>query len=70
MFEELAGQDITLEIDAGDGVLWTVNGLDIPEDTRLRDLDLDVDLGDSGIPATVLNAVTGEIGTVPAIPGP
>lgn len=64
VFEELAGQDITLEIDAGDGVLWTVNGLDIPEDTRLRDLDLDVDLGDSGIPATVLNAVTGEIGTV------
>ena len=64
VFEELAGQDITLEIDTGDGVLWTVNGLDIPEDTRLHDLDLDVDLGDSGIPATVLNAVTGEIGTV------
>ena len=64
VFEELAGQDITLEIGAGDGVLWTVNGLDIPEDTRLHDLDLDVDLGDSGIPATVLNAVTGEIGTV------
>ena len=64
VFEELAGQDITLEIGAGDGVLWTVNGLDIPEDTRLHDLDLDVDLGDSGIPATVLNAVTGEISTV------
>ena len=64
VFEELAGQDITLEIDAGDGVLWTVNGLDIPEDTRLHDLDLDVNLGDSGIPATVLNAVTGEISTV------
>lgn len=64
VFEELAGRDITLEIDAGDGVLWTVNGLDIPEDTRLHDLDLDVDLGDSDIPATVLNAVTGEIGTV------
>ena len=64
VFEELAGQDITLEIDAGDGVLWTVNGLDIPEDTRLHDLDLDVDLGDSDIPATVLNAVTGEISTV------
>ena len=64
VFEELAGQDITLEIDAGDGVLWTVNGLDIPEDTRLHDLDLNVDLGNSDIPATVLNAVTGEIGTV------
>lgn len=64
VFEELAGQDITLEIDTGDGVLWTVNGLDIPEDTRLHDLDLDVDLGDSDIPATVLNAVTGEISTV------
>ena len=54
VFEELAGQDITLEIDAGDGVLWTVNGLDIPEDTRLHDLDLDVDLGDSDIPVRVL----------------
>lgn len=64
VFEALAGQNITLEIDAGDGVLWTVNGLDIPEDTRLHDLDLDVDLGDSDIPATVLNAVTGEISTV------
>ena len=64
VFEELAGQDITLEIDAGDGVLWTVNGLDIPEDIRLHDLDLDVDLGDSDIPVRVLNAVTGEISTV------
>ena len=64
VFEELAGQDITLEIDAGDGVLWTVNGLDIPEDTRLHDLDLDVDLGDSDIPVRVINAVTGEISTV------
>ena len=64
VFEELAGQDITLEIDAGDGVLWTVNGLDIPEDARLRGLDLDAELGDGDIPARVLNAVTGEIGTV------
>ena len=64
VFESLAGQNITLEIDAGDGVLWTVNGLDIPEDTRLHDLDLDVDLGDSDIPAAVLNAVTGETGAV------
>ncbi len=64
VFEELAGQDITLEIDAGDGVLWSVNGLDIPENTRLHDLDLDVDLGNSEIPATVLNAITGEIGAV------
>ena len=64
VFEELAGRDVTLEISLPGGVLWTVNGLDIPEDTRLHDLDLDVDLGDSDIPATVLNAVTGEIGAV------
>ena len=64
VFESLAGQNITLEIDAGDGVLWTVNGLDIPEDTRLHDLDLDVDLGDSDIPARVINAVTGTVDTV------
>ena len=64
VFESLAGQNITLEIDAGDGVLWTVNGLDIPEDTRLHDLDLDVDLGDSDIPARVINAVTGTVDTI------
>ena len=64
VFEALAGQNITLEIDAGDGVLWTVNGLDIPEDTRLHDLDLDVDLGDSDIPARVINAVTGTVDTI------
>ena len=64
VFEALAGQDITLEIDAGDGVLWTVNGLDIPEDTRLHDLNLDVNLGDSDIPARVINAVTGTVDTI------
>ena len=64
VFEELAGRDVTLEISLSNGVTWTVNGQDIPEDTRLHDLDLDVDLGDSDIPATVLNAVTGEIDTV------
>ena len=64
VFESLAGQNITLEIDAGDGVLWTVNGLDIPEDTRLHDLNLDVDLGDSDIPARVINTVTGTVDTV------
>ena len=64
IFEEIAGKDITVELDMGGGVLWTFNGLDIPEDTRLHDLDLGVDLGNSGIPATVINAITGEIDTV------
>ena len=64
VFEELAGQDITLEISLPGGVSWTVNGQDIPENADLTALDLDVDLGDSDIPVRVLNAVTGEISTV------
>ena len=64
VFETLAGQDITLEISLENGVIWTVNGTDIPADADLSDLDLSVDLDTDGIPANVVNAITGEIGTV------
>ena len=64
VFETLAGQDITLEISLENGVIWTVNGTDIPADADLSDLDLGVALNTDGIPANVVNAITGEIGTV------
>ncbi len=39
VFEELAGRDVTLEISLSNGVTWSVNGQDIPENADLTDLD-------------------------------
>ena len=64
IFETLAGKDVTIEFDLGDGVTWEVKGTDIPEGTTFRDLDLGVSMNTSGIPVNVINAITGEVGTV------
>ena len=64
MFEEVAGKDVTVELDLGGGITWTVNGQDVPTETSLSDLDLGVDLGTNGISADVINTVTGAYGTV------
>lgn len=60
IFEDVAGKDVDLVFDRGDGLSWSVNGQDIPEGTNLTDLDLGVDLGTDGIPVDVINAITGE----------
>lgn len=64
VFEELAGRDVTLEITVPGGVTWTVNGQDIPENAKLSDLDLGVSMNTSTIPVSVVNAITGEVGTI------
>ena len=64
VFEELAGRDVTLEISLPGGVTWTVNGEDIPKTADLTDLDMGVSLNTSTIPVDLINAITGEIGTV------
>ena len=64
VFETLAGKDVTLVVDLGDGVSWTVNGSDIPEDADFTDIDLNVTMNSDGIPVDVVNAITGEVGTV------
>ena len=64
VFEELAGRDVTLEISLPGGVTWTVNGEDIPKTSDLTDLDMGVSLNTSTIPVDLINAITGEIGTV------
>ena len=63
IFEEVAGKDVTVEIDMGD-VTWTVNGQDVPTGTDFTDLDLGVDMDTSGISVDVINTVTGELGSV------
>ena len=64
VFETLAGQDITLVIDLGDGLSWTVNGTDIPEDADFVDIDMGVTMDSDGIPVDLINAITGEHGSV------
>ena len=64
IFEEVAGKDVTIEFDMGDGVKWTVNGTDIPADADLSNLDLGVSMNTDGIPVDVINAITGEATSV------
>ena len=64
VFEELAGQDITLVVKLSGGVSWTVNGRDIPENVNLTDIDMGVSMNTSSIPVDLINMVTGEMGTV------
>ena len=63
IFESLAGKDVDVTFDLGD-IQWSVNGADIPTDTDFTDLDLGVNLDTHGIPVDVVNAITGEVGTV------
>ncbi len=64
VFETLAGKDVTLVVDLGDGVSWTVNGTDIPEDADFTDIDMGVTMNSDGIPVDIINAITGEHGSV------
>ena len=64
VFETLAGRDVTLVVDLGDGVSWTVNGSDVPEDADFTDIDMGVTMNSDGIPVEVVNAITGERSSV------
>ncbi len=64
VFETLAGKDVTLVVDLGDGVSWTVKGSDVPEDADFTDIDLGVTMNSDGIPVEVVNAITGERSSV------
>ena len=64
VFETLAGKDVILVVDLGDGVSWTVNGSDIPEDADFTDIDMGVTMNSDGIPVDIINAITGERGSI------
>lgn len=64
VFETLAGKDVTLVIDLGDDVSWTVNGSDVPEDADFTDIDMGVTMNSDGIPVDIINAITGERGSI------
>ncbi len=63
VLEALAGHDVTLVLEMGDGVAWEIYGGDVPEGTSLSDVDMGVELGTSGIPVDVVDLVTGEAGS-------
>lgn len=64
VLDELAGRDVTLALDMGDGLFWEICGGDVPADAEYDDVDLGVALGGDSIPADVANLVTGESGSV------
>ena len=59
---EIAGKDVTVELDMGGGMVWSFNGLDVP--TGGVRLDLGVKTGTKTIPAKVIHALTGETTTI------
>ena len=64
VFEELLGKDITLKISLTNGVIWIVNGLDIPKNNKLSDIDMGVTMDVSNIPVSVINTITGAVDTI------
>lgn len=60
--KEIAGKDVTVELDMGGGIVWSFNGLDVPKG-GVR-LDLGVKTGTKTIPAKVIHALTGETTTI------
>ena len=55
--KEIAGKDVTVELDMGGGMVWSFNGLDVPKGGV--SLDLGVKTGTNTIPAKVIHALTG-----------
>lgn len=57
--ETLKGKDVTLVLDIGNQMKWSVNGKDITADS-LADVNLKVTRNSSGIPADLVKALAGE----------
>lgn len=59
IFETIAGEDIMVIFDMGNGITWTVNGKSVTG-TDIGDIDFGVNKGTNTIPVDVINNVTGE----------
>ncbi len=64
VFDDIKGKNITITLDMGTGVSWTINGKDITA-SKVNDINLEVKVGTKGnpintIPVEVINKVTGE----------
>ena len=64
VWEAIAGKDVTVILDMGEDISWTVAGSDVPTATSFSSMDFGVDMNTSGISVDVINSVTGELGSV------
>lgn len=46
IIEALAGKDVNLTVDIGDGITWTINGRDINTHIAYKDMDLSIEVGE------------------------
>lgn len=62
IFEQIRGRDVTLVLDMGHDITWSINGNDVEAD-KVKDINFGVTLGGKAgkkIPVEVINNVTGE----------
>lgn len=61
VFETIAGQDITVTFDMGNGIVWAVNGMDVTADS-VEDINFSASTGDgvTAIPAELITGLTEE----------
>ena len=64
IWDAIAGKDVTVILDMGEDISWTVDGSDVPTATSFSSMDFGVDMNTSGISVDVINTVTGELGSV------
>ena len=64
VWETIAGRDVTVILDMGGNVSWTVDGNDVPTATHFADMDFGVDRNTTGIDVDVINAITGQVSSV------
>ena len=64
VWETIAGRDVTVVLDMGGDVSWTVDGNDVPTATHFADMDFGVDRNTTGIDVDVINAITGQLSSV------
>jgi hypothetical protein len=61
ILSDIKGKDITLVLDMGDGISWSVNGKNV---TNPKNVDLGISKGANTIPVDVINSITGESYTI------
>lgn len=59
VFEQIAGKDVKVEFDMGNGIKWVIDGKNVTG-TSFKDLDLGISKNSTNIPVDVINEVTGE----------
>ncbi len=64
VFDDIKGKDVTITLDMGTGVSWTINGKDITA-SKVNDINFEVKVGTKDnpintIPVEVINKITGE----------